>query len=87
QDAPASDGHAGLLETSRMMALAPETVGPERPVVGYRHSPFVPGAASEADWPESVIGDTRSASKELGDRVQVHVLDRLVETVRTLLPP
>ena len=86
KDAPTSDGHAGLLETSRMMALAPETVGAERPVGVYRHSPFVPGPPTEADWPESVIGDTTTASAELGRRVQEHVLDRLVATVTTLLP-
>ena len=86
KDSPPGDGHAGLLETSRMLALAPETVGPARPVVEYRHSPFVPGSPSERDWPDSVIGDTRNASAELGARVQAHVLDRLVETVRTLLP-
>ena len=86
QDAPASDGHAGLLETSRVLALAPEMVGPQRPVVAYRHSPFVPGTPTEADWPESVIGDTRAASAELGRKVQEHVLDRLVATVTTLLP-
>jgi creatinine amidohydrolase len=86
QESPASDGHAGLLETSRVLALAPETVGPARPAVEYRHSPFVPGSPTEKDWPESVIGDTRNASAELGARVQAHVLDRLVETVRTLLP-
>ncbi len=87
QDAPATDGHAGLLETSRLLALAPATVGASRPVGAYRHSPFVPGPASEGDWPESVIGDTRAASAELGERVQVHVLARLVETVGALLPP
>jgi len=86
QDAPASDGHAGLLETSRMMALAPQTVGAERPVVAYRHSPFVPGSPTEADWPESVIGDTRPASAELGRKVQQHVLERLAATVGALLP-
>ncbi|MFY9716542.1 MAG: creatininase family protein [Thermoplasmata archaeon] len=86
QEAPPTDGHGGLLETSRVMAVAPETVGPERPVVAYRHSPFVPGSPSDADWPESVIGDTRQASAELGARVQAHVIERLVETVRTLLP-
>ncbi|HYB78565.1 MAG TPA: creatininase family protein [Thermoplasmata archaeon] len=86
KESPASDGHAGLLETSRVMALAPGTVGSERPVVEYRHSPFVPGGASEKDWPDSVIGDTRNASAELGNRVQAYVLDRLVETVRSLLP-
>lgn len=86
REAPPTDGHAGLLETSRVLALAPETVGNERPVGVYRHSPFVPGAATEADWPESVIGDTRTASPELGARVQAHVVERLVETARTLLP-
>jgi creatinine amidohydrolase len=86
KESPATDGHAGLLETSRVMALAPETVGAERPVGQYRHSPFVPGAPTEADWPESVIGDPRPASAELGERLQAHVLARLEETVRTLLP-
>jgi len=86
KDAPATDGHAGLLETSRVLALAPDSVGPDRPVVTYRHSPFVPGPPTEADWPESVIGDTRPASVELGRRVQEHVLERLVATVETLLP-
>ena len=85
-DSPADDGHAGLLETSRVIALAPETVGSERPTVAYRHSPFVPGTPSESDWPESVIGDTRKASAELGRKVQDHVLERLTATVRTLLP-
>jgi creatinine amidohydrolase len=87
KESPANDGHAGLLETSRLLALAPHAVGSERPVVEYRHSPFVPGAPTPEDWPESVIGDTRCASADLGQRVQTHVLDRLVETVRTLLPP
>jgi creatinine amidohydrolase len=86
KESPPGDGHAGLLETSRILALAPETVGSERPVVEYKHSPFVPGTPSDADWPESVIGDTRPASAELGLRVQAHVLDRLATTVHDLLP-
>jgi creatinine amidohydrolase len=86
KEAPATDGHAGLLETSRVMALVPEMVGPERPVVAYHHSPFVPGPPTEADWPESVIGDTRPATAELGRRIQEYVVERLVTTVRALLP-
>lgn len=86
RESPATDGHAGLLETSRVMAIAPATVGPARPSVEYHHSPFVPGAPTETDWPESVIGDTRPASAELGRRIQAHVLARLEETVRALLP-
>ncbi len=86
KESPPTDGHAGLLETSRVLALAPETVTDERPVVANHHSPFVPGSPTPTEWPESVMGDTRPASRELGARVQAHVLDRLTETVRALLP-
>ncbi len=87
KESPLTDGHAGLLETSRVLAIAPETVGSARPVVEYRRSSFLPGTPTEAEWPESVMGDTRASSVELGRRVQEHVLARLEETVRTLLPP
>jgi creatinine amidohydrolase len=86
KESPAGDGHAGLMETSRMMFLAPERVGPARPVVPHRGSPFLPGTHSPEEWPESVVGDTRPASAELGGRIQTHVLDRLEATVRELLP-
>lgn len=83
---PPTDGHAGLLETSRVLAIAPQTVGPLRPNVPDRGSPFLPGSPSPEAWPESVVGDTRGASAELGRQVQAHVLDRLESTVRELLP-
>ena len=84
REAPATDGHAGLLESSRVMALSPDLVGPERPVVEYRVHRFSVGDPSREDWPESVIGDTRGASAEIGRRIQGHVLQRLVETVQIL---
>lgn len=87
EEAPVTDGHAGLLETSRLLHLAPESVGPARPVVAQRGSPFLPGPAPAEVWPESVQGDTRNASAEIGARLQTHVLDRLVATVQELLPP
>ncbi len=87
KESPASDGHGGLLETSRVLALAPGAVGPERPVVTLLASPFVPGAPSAEEWPESVQGDTRPASDVLGRKIQEHVLLRLEETVRALFPP
>jgi creatinine amidohydrolase len=83
---PATDGHAGLLETSRVLAIAPETVGTERPAAQNRRSPFLPGAPTDVEWPESVMGDTAPASAELGRRVQDHVLRRLESTVQSVLP-
>jgi creatinine amidohydrolase len=83
---PPTDGHGGLLETSRVMSMRPETVGSERPKVEYRYSRFRVGDPTVEEWPESVIGDTGPATPELGQRIQVHVLDRLEATVRELLP-
>lgn len=83
---PATDGHGGLLETSRVMAMRPEAVGTDRPKVEYRYSRFRVGDPTVEEWPESVIGDTGPATSELGQRIQAHVLDRLETTVRELLP-
>ncbi|HZY70486.1 MAG TPA: creatininase family protein [Thermoplasmata archaeon] len=84
--APATDGHAGLLETSRVLAVAPESVGLDRPKGASRRSPFLPGSPSPDEWPESVQGDTTSASVELGQKIHTHVLRRIEATVRELLP-
>ncbi|HUJ78327.1 MAG TPA: creatininase family protein [Thermoplasmata archaeon] len=86
REAPATDGHAGQLETSRLLHLAADRVGTARPVGVRGGSAFRPGPPSPAEWPESVQGDTRAASSELGARVQAHVLDRLEATVRELWP-
>jgi creatinine amidohydrolase len=86
KEAPASDGHGGLLETSRVLALAPELVGPERPVVEFKVPKFQVREPTPDQWSESVMGDTRKASAALGQRIQRHVLSRLEETVRAALP-
>jgi creatinine amidohydrolase/Fe(II)-dependent formamide hydrolase-like protein len=59
-------------------------VGAERHPAVRAGSPFVPGPPSVTEWPESVAGDPRAASAELGARVQAYVLDRLEATVHEL---
>jgi creatinine amidohydrolase len=83
---PPTDGHGGLLETSRVLSMRPDAVGQDRPKVEYRYSRFRVGDPTIEEWPESVIGDTGPATPELGRQVQAHVLDRLEATVRELLP-
>ena len=83
---PAADGHGGLLETSRVLAIRPDSVGTERPNVEYHFSRFRVGDPTVEEWPESVMGDTAPATADLGHRIQAHVLDRLEATVRELLP-
>lgn len=86
KEAPATDGHAGLLETSRLLALVPQLVGSERPVGEYKVPRYSLAEPSEEEWPVSVIGDTRGASAELGHRIHEHVLTRLAQLVQEVLP-
>jgi creatinine amidohydrolase len=83
-DAPATDGHAGQLETSRVMSMRPDLVNADRAPAVRGGSPFVPGPPTRSEWPESVAGDPRPATAELGARLQTYVLDRLEATVREL---
>lgn len=78
--APASDGHGGLLETSRVLAMRPELVGEPRAAVSDSRSRFRVGDPSPEEWPESVVGDPRGASAEIGRTIQEHVLRRFDET-------
>ena len=83
--------HAGLAETSLMLRLAPELVGPERPVDGLLAAPPPPGWSLEGAVPAAwlmqdlsrsgVIGDARQASDSLGDAL----LERLVSGWQSLL--
>ncbi|WP_411867276.1 creatininase family protein [Vulcanococcus limneticus] len=71
--------HAGLAETSLMLHLAPERVGPERPVDGLLPEPPPPGWSLEGAVPQAwltadlsrsgVVGDARGASAALGERL------------------
>ena len=76
--------HAGLAETSLMLHLAPELVGPDRPVDGLSAPGPVPQApegwslegAAPCAWLTSdlsetgVIGDSRGSSEELGEALE-----------------
>ncbi|MBL6798712.1 MAG: creatininase family protein [Synechococcus sp. BS307-5m-G39] len=78
--------HAGLAETSLMLALAPELVGPERPCDGLQSAIPPPdgwsleGAAPyawfTADISNSgVVGDSRKADASLGHRLYTALID------------
>ena len=83
--------HAGQAETSLMLHLAPDQVGPERPVDGLLPAPPPPGWSLEGAVPEAwlthdlsrsgVIGDARSASADLGEAL----FERLVAGWQSLL--
>ena len=80
---PQRDGHAGYIETSRLLAVAP------RLVKGHtRVRPDWPGfgrfeivSAPEKRWRSGVMGDPRRANALAGRRVNAFIERRLLELV------
>jgi creatinine amidohydrolase len=82
-DIPARDGHAGFVETSRVLALARrlvkghEKVKPDWPTF---HRFEIMGKP-QTKWKTGVQGDPRRASAAVGRRVNAHVERRTLEMV------
>lgn len=80
---PAHDGHAGFVETSRVLAAAPRLVKgharvkPDKPT--YHRLEIV--GKPEKQWKSGVHGDPRKASAAVGRTVDAHVLKRTLELV------
>ena len=94
---PDSMGHACELETSVMLALAPELVGPERPdeTAWGRASPYrAPGMFASGPIVQYVpfdqmsttgaVGDSATASAEKGNRILDLVAEKLAEVCRDM---
>ena len=87
--------HAGQAETSLMLHLAADQVGPERPVDGLLPEPPPAGWSLEGAVPEAwltadlshsgVIGDARAASAELGAALFERLVVGWDELLRNLL--
>ncbi len=78
---PGEDAHAGFVETSIMLALRPESVGPERPVgrtasIGELMPALVAGGVRSVSA-NGVLGDANGATAEEG----VRLLDAMVSSV------
>ena len=81
------DGHSGLLETSRVLAIRPDLVRPERPKGESKMPPFVVLRHPEEYWKEGVSGDSSGSTAEKGKDFNDFVVDELcgmIEEMRGL---
>jgi creatinine amidohydrolase len=78
------DGHAGTIETSRVMAIKPELIKAR----GAKSFPEFPRfeivAAPERYFPTGVIGDPTAASPEKGKMINKYVVKEVVKLVEEL---
>jgi creatinine amidohydrolase len=78
------DGHAGTIETSRIMAIEPALLKGK----GKESHPDMPRfeivAHPEKYFPEGVIGDPTAASSERGRMINEYVIKKVAELVQEL---
>jgi creatinine amidohydrolase len=84
QYAKEGDGHAGTLETSRVMAIKPELIKAEGKAEVWRLPRFEVVAHPERFFPGGVNGDPAAASVEKGEEINRYIIEQLEKLVRNL---
>ena len=71
------DGHAGLMETSRMLHIRPDIVTGERPSGTYRQFGYRVLGDASACLPDGVCGNTEGASEDIGKRINGFIIEEI----------
>ena len=79
-----NDGHAGTIETSRMMAIKPELIKAKGEANVWRMPRFEVVAHPELYFPSGVNGDPTAASNEKGQKINSHIVKKVAELVKDL---
>jgi len=82
---PQGDGHGGQIETSRMLAISESLVQEARPSGRNTAPPFLIPRHRRNYMTEGIIGDTSSASADLGRQINSYVVDELVKLINEVM--
>lgn len=77
------DGHGGLIETSRLMAIDGKLVKKAKSKGRFVDKRFMVVSDPETCYPDGFVGDAPGATRELGRTINDHILDRLVSLVNS----
>ncbi len=83
KDLPPKEGHAGMIETSRLLAHRPDLVKGRSPPGANRLPPYAVVRDAKPYW-DGATGDSAKATKEYGDQLDRIVVDELVKFVEEL---
>ncbi len=79
-----NDGHAGTLETSRMMAIKPELIKAKGEPSVWQMPRFEIVAHPENYFPSGVNGDPTAASAEKGQKINKYIIEQMEKIVKNL---
>ena len=82
---PVNDGHAGMIETSRVMAIRPDLVKGTAEACHPNFPEFRVLKHPEKHFPSGVMGDPTLATKEKGEEFNRAIVDRLCELVEGMV--
>jgi creatinine amidohydrolase len=84
QYAAPGDGHAGTLETARVMDIAPDLVKSKGKAGVWRMPRFEVVAHPEEFFPEGVNGDPTAATPEKGRKINQYIIEEVEKLVNNL---
>jgi len=79
-----NDGHAGAIETSRVMAIRPDLIKAEGEASFPRMPRFEVVADPEKYFPSGVIGDPTQATQTKGQEINEYIIEQLTKLVDEL---
>ncbi|UCF07236.1 MAG: creatininase family protein [Thermoplasmata archaeon] len=84
---PNDDGHSGLIETSRVLAIKEELVKGGGVAGKTRPPKFRVEKNPERHFPTGVLGDPTGASKEKGREINDFIIDEMVRLIEGMRKP
>jgi creatinine amidohydrolase len=79
-----NDGHAGTLETSRMMAIKPDLVNENGKPSFWQMPRFEVVAHPELYFPSGVNGDPTAASAKKGQKINKYIIEQVEKLVKEI---
>ena len=82
---PPEDGHAGMIETSRVMAIRPDLVKGSAESWHPEFPPYRVERDAEKHFPGGVMGDPQLANEEFGHKANKIIVDELADLIRKMV--
>jgi creatinine amidohydrolase len=82
---PQEDGHAGMIETSRVMAIRPDLVKCKAKPCHPDFPKYRVMSDAEKYFPDGVMGDPQLATKAFGEKANRIIIDELATLIRKMI--
>ena len=79
---PENDSHAGLIETSRMMAIRPDLVKKDTKFLFHGKGKYMIIDNYSSIYPYGTLSDPSGATRELGEKVNEYIMEKLIKLIK-----